>query len=305
MEHLDSIPFYPNDSADVKPRGTIVRRLDNTAPEDPYFKASSFSKVVEDGSLEPDRKSICGAFVYENTITYFFSRTNYGKSIFAFQVAYAAATGTGIDPCLALRNDCEPMKVLLFDLENDKKTISERHGRAVEVTKPELLENLVYMYENNGRMMALGFDLLDKIERCAVDHGAKLIIIDNISRLLPDSLKPDIVTRIIARLQQIREKTGAALLVIGHTTKGDPRTAVSSVSYYGSAMLQNFFTEMFYLDTTKDGRFFLSMPKPRKMRGISIWCRSLQGAIILLSAWDLLSSGFEPCRYPAAVCITT
>jgi hypothetical protein len=114
------------------------------------------------------------------------------------------------------------------------------------------------------KVMSLGFELLDKIERCALDHGAKLIIIDNISRLLPDSLKPDTVTLIIARLHRIREKTGAALLVIGHTTKGDPRTAVSPVSYYGSAMLQNFFTEMFYLDTTKDGRFFLSHAKTKR-----------------------------------------
>jgi len=119
------------------------------------------------------------------------------------------------------------------------------------------------MHEDAGSI-SIGFELLDRIERCALDFGAKLIIIDNISRLLPDSLKADMVTLVIRRLKQIREKTGAAVLVIGHTTKGDPRTAVSAVSYYGSAMLQNFFTEMFYLDTTKDGRFFLCHAKTKK-----------------------------------------
>ena len=243
---------------------TIVRRLDAPLiPKDPYFKARPFTKVIEDGNLEPDRRSICGGFVYENTITYFFSRTNYGKSIFAFQVAYAAATGTGVDNCLALRNECEPMKVLVFDLENDAKTISDRHGLAVKLTDPVLMDNLVYMHEN-ADAISIGFDLLDKIERCALNYSAKLIIIDNISRLLPDSLKADMATMVIRRLQQIREKTGAAVLVIGHTTKGDPRTAVSAVSYYGSSMLQNFFTEMFYLDTTKDGRFFLCHAKTKQ-----------------------------------------
>jgi RecA-family ATPase len=243
---------------------TIVRRLDSLLiPKDTYFIARPFTKVIEDGNSEPDRRSICGGFVYENTITYFFSRTNYGKSIFAFQLAYAAATGTGVDNCLALRNECEPMKVLLFDLENDAKTISERHGLAAELTDPALMDNLVYMHENAGAI-SIGFELLDRIEQCAVDRQAKLIIIDNISRLLPDSLKADLATMVIKRLQQIREQTGAAVLVIGHTTKGDPRTAVSPVSYYGSAMLQNFFTEMFYLDTTKDGRFFLCHAKTKR-----------------------------------------
>jgi hypothetical protein len=243
---------------------TIVRRLDSLLiPKDTYFIARPFTKVIEDGNSEPDRRSICGGFVYENTLTYFFSRTNYGKSIFAFQVAYAAATGTGVDNCLALRNECEPMKVLLFDLENDAKTISDRHGLAVELTDPALMDNIVYMHED-ADAISIGFELLDKIERCALDHDVRLIIIDNISRLLPDSLKADLATMVIRRLQQIREKTGAAVLVIGHTTKGDPRTAVSAVSYYGSAMLQNFFTEMFYLDTTKDGRFFLCHAKTKK-----------------------------------------
>jgi len=244
---------------------TIVRRLDVPCiPKDDYFNARPFTKVIEDGNLEPDRRSICGAFVYENTTTYFFSRTNYGKSIFAFQVAYAAATGTPVDNCFALRNECEPMKVLVFDLENDAKTISDRHGLAAKLTDPLLLDNLVYMHENAGNSTSIGFNLIEKIERCALLYNAKLIIVDNISKLLPDSLKADTATFVILMLNKIREKTGAALLIIGHTTKGDPRTAVSAVSYYGTSMLQNFFTEMFYLDTTKDGRFFLCHTKTKQ-----------------------------------------
>jgi hypothetical protein len=52
-------------------------------------------------------------------------------------------------------------------------------------------------------------------------------------------------------------------MVIGHTTKGNPRIAVQPTDYYGSAMLQNFFSELSYLDMTKDGNFFLCHSKTK------------------------------------------
>lgn len=112
--------------------------------------------------------------------------------------------------------------------------------------------------------MAVGFELLDKIEQAAVENHARLIVIDNISKLLPDSLKAETVTMVITALNRIREKTGASFLVIGHTTKGQSDTAILPTSYYGSSMVQNFFTEIFYLDTTKNGKFFLAHAKTKR-----------------------------------------
>ncbi len=229
-----------------------------------YFHTRPFAEVVENGSREPDRRKICGAFLYENTSTYFFSRTNYGKSILAFQFAYAAATGTCIAMCNALMNECEPMKVLFIDLEMDAKTISDRHKKAIIETDPERIANLVFLHERIDRKVAVGFDLLGKIEQAAIENRARLIVIDNISKLLPDSLKAETVTMVITALNRIREKTGASFLVIGHTTKGQAETAILPTSYYGSSMVQNFFTEIFYLDTTKEGKFFLAHAKTKR-----------------------------------------
>jgi hypothetical protein len=236
----------------------------SAASGDNYFNTRPFTDVIEDGSREPDRRKIGGVFLYENTSTYFFSRTNYGKSILAFQFAYAAATGTCIAPCNALMNECEPMKVLFIDLEMDSKTIFDRHRKAIIGADPDRLSNLVFLHERIDKKVAVGFELLDKIERAATDNLAKLIVIDNISKLLPDSLKAETVTMVITALNRIREKTGASFLVIGHTTKGQSNTAIMATSYYGSSMLQNFFTEIFYLDMTKDGKFFLSHAKTKR-----------------------------------------
>ena len=140
----------------------------------------------------------------------------------------------------------------------------ERHGAAELSCEPDLLANLIYVHENPIVRPVFSYELLARIEKAALDHQAKLIILDNISRILPDLLKADDVARVIEFMKRIRQNIGASFLVIGHTTKSDHRTAITPQSYYGSSSLQNFFPEIFFLDATKDGRFFLCHAKTKR-----------------------------------------
>jgi RecA-family ATPase len=230
--------------------------------QSPYFESRKFEQVLEHGKNCKERRKIIGAFLYEDTTTLLFSRTNYGKSLLVFQFAYAAATGSSFDPCQALSNECEPMKVLVVDLELDSRVLWERHSAVLNDKNP-YLQNLYYLHEKADKRMMIGFELLDKIEQAAIAHEAKLVIIDNISKLLPDALKPDTATMVIAMLNRIRINTGASILVIGHTTKGNPRICIQPTDYYGSSMLQNFFNELSFLDMTKDSNFFLCHSKTK------------------------------------------
>jgi len=230
---------------------------------DAYFKDRNFIDLLLDGSTAPPQRKIGGAFLYEDTTTYLFSRTNYGKSVLAFQPAHAAATGTSLAPCTALQNECPPMKVLVVDLELDDRELFKRHALVLVDNDPLVKENLRYLHEKIENKMVIGFELLAKIEQAAVEHDAKLVIIDNMSKLLPDSLKPDQVTFIVSALRRIRQRTGASMLAIGHTTKGNPRIAIQPTDYFGSSMLQNFFSELCYLDRTTDGRYFLCHTKTK------------------------------------------
>jgi RecA-family ATPase len=229
-----------------------------------YFQSCTFSQVVDEGYSTKPRRKIFGSFLYQDTNTYFFSRTNTGKSMLAFQIGLSAATGISFDNCYALHNESAPMKVLIVDLENDPAIISNRHGIVKINTDPLLLENIIYIHENPVVRPVFSYDLLAKIEKAAVEHQAHLIILDNISRILPDLLKADDVARVIEFMKRIRQNIGASFLVIGHTTKTDHRTAITPQSYYGSSSLQNFFPEIFFLDATKDGRFFLCHAKTKR-----------------------------------------
>lgn len=230
----------------------------------PYFRSRNIAQVMEDGEGEELKRKICGSFLYENTITYFFSRTNYGKSLLAFQMAYAAATGTNLAIADALLNDCGPLKVLVVDLEMESQDLFERHSIAMKNMDPRFIGNLHYLHEEPSDNMLFGNDLLLKIEEQIVQHHSKLVIIDNLSKLLPDSINPEKVTKVISSLRRIKQRTHASFLVIGHTTKGNSSLAIQESDYFGSSMVQNFFSEVFYLDTTLDEKFFLCQVKTKR-----------------------------------------
>ena len=228
-----------------------------------YFQIRPIAQVIEDGKKAKPRRKLIGAFIYEDTNTYFYAPPNYGKSMAVFQFAYAAATGTSVDNCMAMQNECEPKIVLAVDLEMDAQTLYERHEAVVNSTDPELLKNLIYLHEPVGEKPLFNYDLLQKILDIALDTKAQLIIIDNISKLLPDLLKAEDVTRFIEFVNRVRLLTGASIVIIGHTVKNNPRVAVLQNSYFGTSMLANFFKEMFYLDRTRDDKYFLCHAKAK------------------------------------------
>ncbi len=61
----------------------------------------------------------------------------------------------------------------------------------------------------------------------------------------------------------MRIQTGAAIVIIAHTVKFNSSVAVQQNSFYGSSMIGNFFKEMFYLDQTRDGKYFLCHAKTK------------------------------------------
>jgi RecA-family ATPase len=172
---------------------------------DDDFNIRDICVLMDDGEKRTMPRKIIGAFLYEDTTTLLFSRTNYGKSLLVFQFAFAAATGTDFDSCAALCNECEPMKVLVIDLELNDGIIWKRHG-AVKSNPHPYMRNLRYLHEKIENKVVLGFELIEKIEQAALAHKAKLVIIDNISKLLPDAVRPDIATLIISMLNRSASK---------------------------------------------------------------------------------------------------
>jgi hypothetical protein len=276
-DDIDLIAFYEFGGDNAKCIKTLAKELELTLPrlrekkqvtpadkdaDAEYFDDRDCDQLLAEGDVEPGKK-IIGSFLYENTITYLFSRTNYGKSLLAFQFAYMAATGESLAPPDFLTNQCDPMKVLVVDLEMEAKDIVQRHKSALREMNPEHRKNLHYLHEKPGERILFGESLLKKIEAHALRYQSNLIIIDNLSKLLPDSLNHENVSKVISALKRIRQRTGASFLVIGHTTKGNPKLRIQESDYFGSSMIQNFFSEVSYLDKTIHEKFFLCQIKTK------------------------------------------
>jgi hypothetical protein len=230
-----------------------------------YFQTRSIGDVFADGKKAPERKRIIGDFLRQQTNTMAYSNTNYGKSILAFQVAVNAATGTSFDNAECFKNECEPMRVLLADFEMDDKTLTDRHAETWNNFDITLLnQNLTILHENPEASAVYGSTLLQRIEEAAINAHADLVIIDNLTKVCPDLLKADEVSKVIDTLRRIRQKTGASFLIIGHTVKSYQNIAITENSYYGSAHIANFFTEIFFLDKTNEGNFFLKHSKTKQ-----------------------------------------
>lgn len=230
-----------------------------------YFQTRTIGEVFKAGSKEQPRLRIFGDFLRQQTNTLLYSNTNYGKSILAFQIAINAATGNSFADCEQFRNECTPMKVVLGDFEMDAKTLTDRHGKAWQYYDNKLLNNnLTVIHENPEATAVYGADLLRMIEEAAISTNANLVIIDNLTKVCPDLLKADEVSKVIDTFRRIRQKTGASFLIIGHTVKSLQNIAITENSYYGSAHIANFFTEIFYLDKTNNGLFFLKHSKTKQ-----------------------------------------
>jgi hypothetical protein len=162
-------------------------------------------------------------------------------------------------------NECEPMRVLLGDFEMDSKTLYDRHAQTWQSYDTTLLNNnLCVIHENPEAKAVYGETLLQKIEEAAIEFNPNLVILDNLTKICPDLLKADEVSKVIDTLRRIKQRTGAGFLVIGHTVKSMQNICITENSYYGSAHIGNFFTEIFYLDKTNMGQFFLKHAKTKQ-----------------------------------------
>ncbi len=215
-------------------------------------------EVIADAKLQPVRKRLVGSFIRSGINTLFFSRTNVGKSIFGFEIAYHISKGISLNNSNTFKNESKPKKVLFYDAELNSQMMYERYPEALKQIDNEYF---MYVSEKETGKILMGKDLINELSKIAEEFNAEFIIVDNISKILPDSLDAKQSAEIINLLKLSRERTGADWFVIGHTKKTNPKECIKPIDYHGSSMIQNFFLEIFYLDETNDGRFLLRHAK--------------------------------------------
>lgn len=199
------------------------------------MKVKTAMETIKDASVRPNPQPLWKSLWNESEACCLFADTNAGKSILAVQIAESIA-----------RN--KEWRVLYFDFELSDKQFQMRYTEDLTEELYQFSPNLFRveidmesMYNSDN----FEEDLLDNIERCAIEMSANAIIIDNITWLCTASEKGDLAGALMMRLMQIKKRTGLSILVLAHTPKRNLSNPITQNDLAGSKKLMNFFDSSF------------------------------------------------------------
>ena len=87
--------------------------------------------------------------------------------------------------------------------------------------------------------------VMDNIEQAAVQTGAKVLIVDNLTYLCAASEKGDLAGRLMIRLMSLKKKYDITMLILAHTPKRLLTNPITQNDLAGSKKIFNFFDSVF------------------------------------------------------------
>ena len=195
------------------------------------FSIKTANQTLKDAAERPNPEALWLSLWYEGECCCLFADSNLGKSIYAVQIATAIA---------------EKRKVLYFDFELSDKQFQLRYTD--EYGHPFLFPENLYRVEINKDSLGVGNieeAIITNLETAAVETGAKIFIIDNITYLCIASEKGDAAGSLMMKLMALKRKYDLSLLILAHTPKRPLTNPITQNDLAGSKKLYNFFDSAF------------------------------------------------------------
>ena len=218
-----------------------------------FLSAQEADKDIDEALEEPEMRRLMGSLLWENTIGFLFASSGRGKTVLAVQMAVAISKGEGCFPYKTeggdtkylLENEAaEGKKTGFVDLELSKQQFKKRYSNT-EGEKFKFGENFIRISVNrNGRRKRMDREqtIFADIENAVAMHKIQFLVIDNITKLSPDSKSDsEVIQRLMERFEYLRDKYGLTILVIAHTPKRNNNSQpVTSYDMSGSAIASDF-----------------------------------------------------------------
>ena len=189
------------------------------------------NRTIKEAALRPNPDALYLTLWYEGEVCCLFSDSNLGKSILAVQIAAQVA---------------ETRKVLYFDFELSDKQFQLRYSD--EQGNLNIFPDNLYRVEINRESLDVSnFEdaIIGNIEQAALQTGAKVLIIDNLTYLCIASEKGDAAGALMFRLTALKKKHGLSMLILAHTPKRCLSNPITQNDLAGSKKLYNFFDSVF------------------------------------------------------------
>jgi hypothetical protein len=177
------------------------------------------------GETRAPREVILGPWLKGAHLSMVYAPTGVGKSFFALSCGIAVAGGGAVFGWSAPK----PRKVLLVDGEMDREDIAERTGGlipAIPGADPAAVKQNLLVLAYQDQEPETWFPTItdpegqDYIARVATEHGAELVILDNLSTLarVEDENSASAIDPVIDLLMKLK-RHGLAVMVVHHARK--------------------------------------------------------------------------------------
>lgn len=213
---------------------------DEPQPE-PMMVVKTANEWINDAYDRPDPQPLWDCLWNEGEVCCLFADSNLGKSIYAVQIGAEIA---------------KSQKVLYFDFELSDKQFQLRYSEAGEYITC-FPDNFLRCEMNVNYYCDGNFEdaVMQNIENTAVSHGARVIIIDNLTWLCNASEKGDSAGILMKKLMTLKARYGWSILVISHTPKRSLSSPITQNDLAGSKKLFNFFDSVFAIgQSARDSR---------------------------------------------------
>lgn len=186
------------------------------------FTVKNANQAIRDAKNKPVPRCLFGQLWFEGENSILFSDTNTGKTIVAMQIADTISSGKRATVGLAM--DAPAQKVAYLDCELSdvqfRKRYSDSNGEDYQFS-----DNLLRVEINPDAEYPKGYSFEDflkmSLENLVIEHGVKIIIIDNITFLGNDLEKSNEALSLMKWLKEFRDRHGLSILILAHTPKRD------------------------------------------------------------------------------------
>ena len=204
---------------------------DSTPETVGVLRIKTANETIIEAQRRPNPTPLWLTLWYEGEACCLFADSNLGKSIYAVQIGEVIAY---------------TQKVLYFDFELSDKQFQLRYTDE---------EDHLYQFSNNFYRVEIDRESLDmasfedtlinNIEAAALQYGAKVLIIDNLTWLCCNSEQGEDAGQFMKRLMALKKKHNLSLLIIAHTPKRNLSSPITANDLAGSKKLYNFFDSCF------------------------------------------------------------
>jgi RecA-family ATPase len=244
----EALPIIDKDNltpTQKKAHNAILGAFTTPMEQGGILVSKTANQWIREAKNRPIPRMLFGELWYEGELSVLYASSNVGKSILAVQIAESIARGEDIAP---LRMEADPQPVLYFDFELSDKQFETRYSKDYRehYSFSEYLIRVEIDPEADvPREQDFNEIINSEIERAILRHGAKVLIVDNITYLKTETEKSKDAIPLMKHLKRLKSKHGLSILALAHTPKRDSSRPIELQDLAGSAHLGNFVDSAF------------------------------------------------------------